>query len=147
MELNKMVELNERYELMKSYFQEDALEFVFEEHSFVDKFIFFGSFMKGKNTDKSDLDLIAIPNDSFIDETSIEDKIMCLHGIHEDLCSVLEKDIPIDIKLQDHFEDGNQFGITTRTGMWVCTDYEFGKGQIGFCAIVDKNHKVEFQTL
>jgi len=70
-----------------------------------------------------------------------------LHGIHEDLCSVLEKEIPIDVKLLDHFEDGNQFGITIRTGMWVCTDYEFGKGQIGLCAIVDKNQKVEFQTL
>jgi len=62
MELN--LELKERFELMKSYFQKEAWEFIFEEHAYLDKFIFFGSFMKGKNTDKSDLDLIAVPNDS-----------------------------------------------------------------------------------
>jgi predicted nucleotidyltransferase len=147
MVLNNELELKERFELMTSYFEENAWDFIFEEHSYVEKIVFFGSFMKGKNTEKSDIDVIFVPSDSFIKETDLEDKIGCLHGIHEDMRSVMAKDIPIDVKLQDYFEDGNQMGISTRTGMWICTDYEFGKGQVSFCVIMDRNQQVTFETL
>lgn len=139
--------LKSRFELVSSYFDEEAWGFIFDEHSYVEKIVFFGSFMKGKNTAQSDIDMIMVPSDSFIKETDDEDKICCLFGLHEDVTSQLKKGIALDVKLQELTENGHQIGISYHSHDLVCGDYGFEKGQIGLCAVVDREQTVTYQTL
>lgn len=148
MEKRKGKVLKERYELVASHFEENVLEFIFDEHPYVDKVVFYGSFMKGLNHGQSDIDIICVPETSFFSELeNPEDTIGLLMGLHEDFTSCLEKKIPLDVKLQTVNFEGNQLGISYHTNDLLCGNYQFGIGQIGDCVVVDKNLSMTFQSL
>jgi len=139
--------LQERMDRILAMFEENTWETILKEHPYVEEIVFFGSFMKGKHHEKSDIDIIFVPSKTFVSEEDGEGKLGCLNGIHEDLSSHLSKQVALDVKLQDYFIEGNQFGLTYRTGDLLSTDYEFGKGQVGICAVMDKHLAVTFITL
>lgn len=139
--------LNAKWTLVSSYFEEETFLNLFEEHDYLTSIVFFGSFMKGIQHEKSDIDIICVPGKSFVHEMNMEDKLGCLHGLHEDLMSNLTQKIGLDVKLQEVFTDGCQWGLSYHTDDLLCCDYEFGKGQIGQCAILSKDGTLSYSTL
>jgi len=144
MKMMEEVILQTRFNKIQEFFEEGTWEWFFEEHPYIEKVMFFGSFMKGKNHEGSDIDIICIPKAEVLAELSAEERIEYVLGLHMDLSDQLATDISIDVKLQEATIGEDQFGLSYHTGDWVCIDYAFAKGQIGQYAMIQSGLDVTF---
>lgn len=138
--------LRTRFEKIQAFFKEGTWEWFFEEHPYIEKVMFFGSYMKGKEREGSDVDMIFVPKQEVLAELNAEERIEYVFGLHMDLSEQLTTNISIDVKLQEATIEDDQFGLSYHTGDWVCIDYAFAKGQIGEYAMMNPALEVTFGT-